>query len=184
MGNVVLLILGLSTIFTGFLFNDLLFGLIHFNYLTFYYTILGVLISFFYFHNLKKFNYFFFKLYNHTILIKTNELNFFKYLYLFFAKRWYINLIYNRYVAKIFFLLGYHHTFLILDKGFFEGIYLIFVRKSILMSKFLLFYFYKNFYFGELLLYFWLNYLILMLVLNLWIINLNFFAVPKKKKKI
>jgi len=204
--NVVLLILGLSTIFTGFLFNDLIigsgtdwnlftvnklkiyyidlhFGLIHFNYLTFYYTILGVLISFFYFHNLKKFNYFFFKLYNHTILIKTNELNFFKYLYLFFAKRWYINLIYNRYVAKIFFLLGYHHTFLILDKGFFEGIYLIFVRKSILMSKFLLFYFYKNFYFGELLLYFWLNYLILMLVLNLWIINLNFFAVPKKKKK-
>merc|ERR1712193_396562 len=94
--NVVLLILGLSTIFTGFLFNDLIIGsgtdwnlftvnklkiyYIDFNYLTFYYTILGVLISFFYFHNLKKFNYFFFKLYNHTILIKTNELNFFKYL--------------------------------------------------------------------------------------------------------
>merc|ERR1712178_120874 len=66
---VVLLILGTATIFSGYLFNDLIigngtdwnfftinklkiyyidlhFGLLHFNFLTFYYTILGIFISF------------------------------------------------------------------------------------------------------------------------------------------
>jgi len=69
---VVLLILGTATIFSGYLFNDLIigngtdwnfftinklkiyyidlhFGLLHFNFLTFYYTILGIFISFIYF---------------------------------------------------------------------------------------------------------------------------------------
>ena len=53
--------------------------------------------------------------FNKSIKLNLNILRFF---YIFIAKRWYINLIYNRYVASLGFYLGYNDTFILLDIAF------------------------------------------------------------------
>jgi hypothetical protein len=125
----------------------------------------------------------------------------FKLLYNFLGKRWYLNLIYNRYIAEASFFLGYYHTFLVLDKGFFEAPTLLSVRYIGDISKFLSVRFYRYFYFGELLLYFFLIYsfFYFSFFLNFDIIfeiifpqvfsfleesffSFFFFAVPRKKR--
>lgn len=181
--NVVLLILGLGSIFSGFFFEDLIIGVqtdwllytssnfkinnidihlghLYLNFLAFYYTCLGIFISFVFFLNINFFNQFFIYLYNTKVGFKNNSTNItlFKNMYIFFGKRWYINLMYNKYVASLGFFLGYHETFLLLDKGFFEGISLVTVRQISAISSYLSNNFYRTFYFGEVLGYLFLTY--------------------------
>ena len=219
--NVVLFFLGLGSIFSGFLFEDLIigagsdwllftstklkiynldlhFGQLYLNFLTFYYTCIGILISFVFFFEKKSFNLWFLKLYN--ISSKTS-VPYFKFFYNFLGKRWYLNLIYNRYIASISFFLGYFHTFILLDKGFFEAPTLICVRYIGDISKILNVKIYRYFYFSELLLYIFLIYFFIYLnfFLNFDIIfeilfpqvfliikkcffSILFFAVPRKKR--
>ena len=150
----------------------------------------GTFLGLIYFLYYRDFNLLFLKLYqNKTSLYQWNhDSTLLKSIYFFLAKRWYINLIYNRYLTKFLFFIGYYHTFVTLDKGFFEGIYLIIVRQTILMSSFLLFYLYQNFYFGE-----FLSYLFIFFFFSFkfWSIHLLvtigshhfLLAVPKKKKR-
>ena len=191
--NLVLFFLGLGTIFSGYLFEDLIIGFgtdwllftstklnlylvnihlgqLYLNFLAFYYTCFGLFISFIFFYNSKEFNYWFINLFfnNEQITIyyfkkgfiskKLINLKFFRLFYIFFGKRWYINLIYNRYLASLSFFLGYSETFILLDKGFFEGVSLLSIRKINKLTSFLSLYFYRNFYFGEMLLYVFLLY--------------------------
>lgn len=219
----VLFCLGFGTIFSGYFFNDLIIGLgtdwlkftsnqinffnfdinlhlgkLHLNLLAFYYTLFGFYVVFcFYFFYPKEFLLFFF----HKIISESfyhNDLyhkNFFMYSYLFFSKRWYINLFYNRYLAYPVLFLGYTETFLILDKGFFEGISLLTIRFIDKVSKILIKNFYMNFFFGETLFILFLLYIIFFNFINIFIyfsfledFNCVFFllAVPRKKirKKI
>lgn len=178
--NLVLIFLGFGTILSGFIFEDLIIGLgtdwlfftsvnlktyflnlhmgqLHLNLLAFYYTLFGSLISIFFFYNNNVFN----KWFLHLLSINSKErknFNLLRIFYIFFSKRWYINLVYNRYAASLGFYLGFHETFIILDKGFFEGVSLLSVRRINKVTSFLLLYFYRNFYFGEVLLYIFLLY--------------------------
>ena len=223
--NIVLLLLGFGSIFSGFIFEDLIIGLgsdwllftsnnlnvyninLHFgqlylNFVAFYYTCLGIFISFIVSYYYKEFNLFFLSIY-----LKTNKffsISFFKYLYLFLGKRWFLNLAYNRYGASVVFFLGYSETFLLLDKGFFEGISLLSVRSLSLLANNFSVKFYRSFYFGEFLLYFFLTYIYFFCFIYLDLVyflsffyssfdfKFNeltnkyfffFFAVPRKKRR-
>ena len=170
--NLVLFILGIGSIFSGFLLEDLIigpgsdwliftstklkiynidlhFGQLYLNLLTFYYTCLGILISICVFYENKAYNFLFINLYKSLI---------FKKIYNFLGKRWYLNLFYNRYIASSSFFLGYYSTFLLLDKGFFEAPTFLSARYLGDISQFLSIKFYRYFYFGELLLYFFFIY--------------------------
>lgn len=184
--NIVLVLLGTGTIFSGFLFEDIIIGIgndwlfftsnklkiynldlhlgkLYLTFLTFYYTCCGILISFSIFINFKKFNLWFLNLFksNSFTIPGVTRLksfpNLFRYGYIFLAKRWYINLMYNRYGASVAFFLGYTQTFILLDKGFFEGISLVSTRLSVRSSKFLVLTFYRTFYFGEILVFLFLT---------------------------
>lgn len=220
--NIVLFILGLGSIFSGFLLEDLIIGAgsdwllftstklkiynidlhlgqLYLNFLTFYYTCIGIFISFVFFLEKKSFNLWFISLYSSSNLKKES---FFKLIYNFLGKRWYINLFYNRYIASLSFLIGYNSTFILLDKGFFEAPSLLSIRYIGDISKFLSLKFYRYFYFGELLLYFFLIYsfffffffidlsLIFEIIfpsifsfLDYVFISFFFLAVPKKRKR-
>lgn len=153
--NYVLFFLGLGSIFSGFLLEDIIIGLgndfyntatnlkiynvhldlgnLYLNLLPFYYTCLGFFFSVFLLVDIKFLNLWFFNYYNQiTFKLKTFKLfqldlgfNFVKnvhfrllrFFYIFIAKRWYINLVYNRYIASLGFYLGYNDTFILLDKG-------------------------------------------------------------------
>jgi proton-translocating NADH-quinone oxidoreductase chain L len=184
--NIVLLFLGLGTLFSGYLFEDLIIGQgtdwllytsnnikiyfldihlgqVYLNFLTFYYTCLGILISFLYFNYYKDFNSWF--IFNYKYF-------FFKNIYIFLGKRWYLNLMYNRYGASVAFFLGYHETFVLLDKGFFEGISLISIRSLTTLTELLSLKYYRFFFLGEILLYFFLTYLSLFIFIY---IDLSYF---------
>lgn len=148
--NIVLFILGLGAIFSGFFLNDLLMGLstdlfnytfngisifnlnihlgnFHLNFLTFKYTLFGILLYFYIFIFKKEFNLFFYYFYNGTIKnkISNNTIiiyqdSFLKNIYFFFSKKWFMNYIYNSYLTKLIFYLGYFFTFKIMDKGYLE----------------------------------------------------------------
>ena len=214
--NIVLFILGLGSIFSGFVFEDLIIGpgndwLIftstkfkiynidlhigehYLNFLTFYYTLISVILIFSIFFETKFFKFLFIYLYK-LKLFNNKKNHFFKMIYNFLAKRWYLNLFYNRYLASLSFFLGYNNTFILLDKGFFEGPSLLIIRYISDISKVLILNFYRHFYFGELLLYMFLIYFFYLsiFILDLSFIffkdsvvflNLLFFflAVPKKK---
>ena len=220
--NVVLFILGLGSIFSGFLLEDLIIGVgndwllftstklkiynvdIHLgqhylNLLAFFYTCLGIFISFIFFYQKKLFNLWFINLYNKKI---SKKASIFKLVYNFFGKRWFINLFYNRYIATVCFYLGYNETFLLLDKGFFEGPSLLSIRYISDISMFLTKRLYNFFFFGELLIYLFLVYagfyFIFFLDLDIFLdsifpkfnlfldsffISFFFFAVPKKRKR-
>ena len=126
----------------------------------------------------------------------------FRFIYNFFGKRWFINLIYNRYMASLCFFLGYRSTFVLLDKGFFEGPSLLSIRFIGDISKFLTKKFYRFFFFGELLLYLFLVYsffyfiffldfsIVLEIIfpkffsfLETIFFSFFFFAVPRKRKR-
>ena len=171
--NIVLFFLGLGTIFSGYLFEDLIIGLgtdwglftygklnmyilnIHLgntyiNFLTFIYTVFGSFSYLLYnFIFRESYNLWFFYLYFTKI---------FRYFYVFFGKRWYINLIYNRYLAFPVLWVGYNETFLLLDKGFFEGISLLSIRRVSDFSFFII-KFSRIYYFGEILISLFLVYL-------------------------
>jgi hypothetical protein len=151
-----------------------------------------------FFFEKKIFNLWFIRIYNMTLKKRTTS---FKLIYNFLGKRWYLNLIYNRYIAEVSFFLGYSQTFILLDKGFFEAPTLLTVRYIGDLSKFLTVRFYRYFYFGELLLFFFLiySYFNFAFFLNFDIIfeiifpqvfsflkdtffSVFFFAVPRKKR--
>ena len=148
----------------------------------------------------KEFNLWFINLYKGSSAYTASS---FKLIYNFLGKRWYLNLFYNRYVASVSFFLGYHSTFILLDKGFFEAPSLLSIRFIGDISKFLSLKFYRFFYFGEMLLYFFLIYSLFFfcffldfsLFFEIFFPNVFsfleesffsffFLAVPKKRKRI
>jgi NADH:ubiquinone oxidoreductase subunit 5 (subunit L)/multisubunit Na+/H+ antiporter MnhA subunit len=55
--------------------------------------------------------------------LKLSSLTLYKniyYIYTFFIKKWYFDNIYNKFVVNIFFFIGYHISFKLLDRGLFE----------------------------------------------------------------
>jgi NADH-ubiquinone oxidoreductase chain 5 len=207
--NLVLILLGLGSVFSGFLLEDLVIGFgndwnvfttnlmslnqldIHLgntllNYVPFFYTCFGFIFSYIIiFENNSFQKYLLFSYIKISVL--TNNISviskLFKSLILFLGNRWYLNLGYNRYFAKLSFSVGYNITFILLDKGLFELPHFISTRFlsgfiSILSSKF-----YRNFSFSDLL----FNLIIALISFILFNIlnNINFisfyFAVPRKK---
>ena len=220
--NVVLFILGVGSIFSGFILEDLMIGAandwllftstklkiynidlhlgqLYLNLLAFYYTCIGMFISFGFFFKKKEFNLWFINMYKGSSVFSASV---FKLIYNFLGKRWYLNLFYNRYIASVSFVLGYNSTFILLDKGFFEAPSLLSIRFIGDISKFLSSNFYRYFYFSEMLLYFFLTYSFFFFFFffvfffffeiffpNIFsfleesFLSIFFFAVPKKRKR-
>ena len=214
--NIVLFILGLGAIFSGFILNDLLMGLstnlfnytsnylsiyilnihlgnFHLNFLTFKYTILGILFYFMIIIYKKRFNILFYYFYNGTkdVIHKNyNDSSLLKNIYFFFSKKWFINYIYNSYITQIVFYLGYFFTFKIMDKGYLEFFsFFFFIKNNNFITTFLNYKLYKFNYFEEILFlivltffiyfYFFLNIMTYTTFLCLFLL-----AVPKKRKSI
>lgn len=221
--NIVLFILGLGAIFSGFILNDLLMGLstdlfnytsnflpfyilnihlgnFHLNFLTFKYTILGILFYFLIIIYKKKFNLLFYYFYNggSKLILFNNKLEFLelnnsilKNLYFFFSKKWFINYIYNSYITQLVFYLGYSFTFKIMDKGYLEFFsFFFFIKNNNNITNFLNFKLYKFNYFEEILFLIVLTFFVYFyFILNLTsivtsILFIFFLAVPKKRKSI
>jgi NADH-ubiquinone oxidoreductase chain 5 len=220
--NIVLFTLGLGAIFSGFILNDLLMGLstdlfnytsnylsiyilnihlgnFHLNFLTFKYTILGILfyLSIIIYKN--KFNLLFYYFYNggNKLILFNNKLirnnlydSLLKNIYFFFSKKWFINYIYNSYITQIVFYLGYTFTFKIMDKGYLEFFsFFFFIKNNNYITNFLNYKLYKFNYFEEILFLIVLTFIIYFyFFLNILNYNqiLMFFllAVPKKRKSI
>lgn len=212
----VLFCLGFGTIFSGFFFNDLIIGNgtdwlqftsnqfnffeinlhlgnIHLNLLAFYYTLFGMFIFYCIYMEFAEEMFPFFI--ESFILESINsfykyERGLFFYIYIFLARRWNINLIYNRYIGNLLLYLGYNQFYLVLDKGFFEGIILLNITLINNISIFCMKNFYKNFFFTETLFILFLlylnffnllNFLIYFSFLENLIFSNFFFAVPRKK---
>jgi NADH-ubiquinone oxidoreductase chain 5 len=213
--NIVLFILGLGAIFSGFILNDLLMGLstdlfnytsnyisiyilnihlgnFHLNFLTFKYTILGILFYLMIINYKKRFNLLFYYFYNGTLKSINGTYNdsILKNVYFFFSKKWFINYIYNSYITQLVFYLGYSFTFKIMDKGYLEFFsFFFFIKNNNYLTNFLNYKLYKFNYFEEILFLIVLTFFIYFyFFLN--IINYNnvlfffFLAVPKKRKSI
>ena len=221
--NIVLFSLGLGAIFSGFILNDLLMGLstdlfnytsnylsmyilnihlgnFHLNFLTFKYTILGILFYLMIIIYKKKFNLLFYYFYNNgnkLVLLGSKQINkisssdsLLKNIYFFFSKKWFINYIYNSYITQIVFYLGYSFTFKIMDKGYLEFFsFFFFIKNNNYITNFLNYKLYKFNYFEEILFLIVLTFFIyFFFFLN--IINYNnililfLLAVPKKRKPI
>lgn len=208
--NIVLVLLGLGSVFSGYLLEDLVIGSgtnwnffttqlpvitqfdIHTgnfftNLLPFSYTLLGFFLSYFIILNIldfKKLIFYYYILFNPQLTKLSLVSLFIKRLNLFLGKRWFLNISYNRYLASLSFSLGYSTTFILLDKGFFELPTFISTRFFSSVNKLLSNNIYRQFYFSELLFY-----LIIMLVSFIFfnfskiILIVIFFAVPKKKSK-
>ena len=221
--NIVLFILGLGAIFSGFILNDLLMGLstdlfnytsnflsifilnihlgnFHLNFLTFKYTILGILFYLLILVNKQKFNSLFYYFYNGANffnlapikVIRRNDLSdsILKNIYFFFSKKWFINYIYNSYITQLVFYLGYSFTFKIMDKGYLEFFsFFFFIKNNNYFTNFLNLKLYKFNYFEEILFLIVLTFFIYFYIFlnNLNYTNVLFFfllAVPKKRKSI
>lgn len=210
--NIVLFILGLGAIFSGFILNDLLMGLsidlfnytsnyitiynlnihlgnFHLNFLTFKYTILGILFYLMIINYKKKFNLLFYTFYTKLNNDNLND-SILKNIYFFFSKKWFINYIYNSYITQLVFYLGYFFTFKIIDKGYLEFFsFFFFIKNNNYFTNFLNYKLYKFNYFEEILFlivltffiyfYFFLNIINYNNILFLFLL-----AVPKKKKSI
>jgi NADH-ubiquinone oxidoreductase chain 5 len=128
-----LFILGIGSIFIGFLFKDLFLGLgvdtwntslfqlvTHISYfesefldfeiklIPFIFSMGGLLLAIVVYQIFE---------------LKLSSLNFYKkiyYIYTFFIKKWYFDNIYNKFVVNTFFFIGYHISFKLLDRGLFE----------------------------------------------------------------
>lgn len=213
--NIVLFILGLGAIFSGFILNDLLMGLstdlfnytsnyisiyilnihlgnFHLNFLTFKYTILGILFYLMILNYKKRFNLLFYYFYNGSAKLVNGTYNdsILKNVYFFFSKKWFINYIYNSYITQLVFFLGYSFTFKIMDKGYLEFFsFFFFIKNNNYLTNFLNYKLYKFNYFEEILFLIVLTFFIYFyFFLN--IINYNsllflvLLAVPKKRKSI
>lgn len=197
--NIVLFILGLGAIFSGFFLEDLIiglgndwliltslklkiynidlqYGLFSLNILAILYTFLGMILSFIIFLNKALYNIFWISLLNK----KNTGSYFFKHLFIFFSKRWFLNLSYNRYIASSSFLLGYNQTFFFLDKGLFEIPTILSVRYISSLYKSLYNNIIKFLSLREILVYFFFIYP-LFLLLNFFSYLSFCFAVPRKK---
>ena len=148
-----LLVLGLGSIFSGYLLSDLIIGNgtdflifnylnIHFynldfhlgnlniNLLALYYTLIGSLFSYLLFSDYM--TNFYLIILNSIILEKNSNKNFFKFLLEFFSNRWYINFFYNRIIAKTLLSTAYNKLFLIMDQGYINnGLGPLFIIKII-----------------------------------------------------
>jgi NADH-ubiquinone oxidoreductase chain 5 len=213
--NIVLFTLGLGAIFSGFILNDLLMGLstdlfnytsnyisiyilnihlgnFHLNFLTFKYTILGILFYLMIIYYKKRFNLLFYSFYTGTFKSLNNTYydSFLKNVYFFFSKKWFINYIYNSYITQLVFFLGYSFTFKIMDKGYLEFFsFFFFIKNNNFLTNFLNYKLYKFNYFEEILFLIVLTFFIYFyFFLNIISYNniLFFFllAVPKKRKSI
>ncbi len=128
-----LFILGFGSIFIGFLFKDLFLGLgvdtwntslfqlvTHISYfesefldfkiklIPFFFSISGLFLA---------------TCVYQIFELKLSSLMFYKkvyYIYIFFIKKWYFDNIYNKFVVNMFFYIGYHISFKLLDRGLFE----------------------------------------------------------------
>ena len=200
-------------------------GNLYINSIPFYYTCLGFFVSFLILIDMSFLNLWFFYYYNKFIIINLNFfINFFKknnfdnnlfifkfsiikFFYSFLGNRWFINLIYNRYVTSFFFFLGYYDTFVLLDKGFLEASTLISVRRLVNLFNFFSLTFYRFFFFGELFGYIFFSFILIyflsfinffeeliifsdnfldrfMYKLDYYFAFLFFFAVPRKKTRV
>lgn len=220
--NIVLFTLGLGAIFSGFILNDLIIGLstdlfnytsnylsfyilnihlgnFHLNFLTFKYTILGILFYFSIIIYKKKFNLLFYYFYNggNKLILLNNKLvrnslddSLLKNIYFFFSKKWFINYIYNSYITQIIFYIGYSFTFKVIDKGYLEFFsFFFFIKNNNYITNFLNYKLYKFNYFEEILflivLTFFLYFYFFLNILNYNDILFFFLlAVPKKRKSI
>ena len=128
-----LFILGIGSIFIGFLFKDLFLGLgvdtwnislfqlvTHISYfesefldfkiklIPFIFSISGLFLAICIYQIFEK---------------KFSSLSIYKniyYIYTFFIKKWYFDNIYNKFIVNTFFFIGYHISFKLLDRGLFE----------------------------------------------------------------
>jgi NADH-ubiquinone oxidoreductase chain 5 len=213
--NIVLFILGLGAIFSGFILNDLLMGLstdlfnytsnyisiyilnihlgnFHLNFLTFKYTILGILFYLMIITYKKRFNLLFYSFYMGTLeSLNTNYYDsVLKNVYFFFSKKWFINYIYNSYITQLVFFLGYSFTFKIMDKGYLEFFsFFFFIKNNNFLTNFLNYKLYKFNYFEEILFlivltFFIYFYFFLNIISYNNILFFFFLAVPKKRKSI
>jgi NADH-ubiquinone oxidoreductase chain 5 len=213
--NIVLFSLGLGAIFSGFILNDLLMGLstdlfnytsnyisiyslnihlgnFHLNFLTFKYTILGILFYLMIIIYKKKFNLMFYSFYTGSkkIFSNTYEDSLLKNIYFFFSKKWFINYIYNSYITQIVFYLGYSFTFKIMDKGYLEFFsFFYFIKNNNYLTNFLNYKLYKFNYFEEILFlivltFFIYFYFFLNIISYNNILFIFFLAVPKKKNQL
>jgi NADH-ubiquinone oxidoreductase chain 5 len=162
--NLILTFLGLGSIFSGYLLSELIIGngsdLFLYNYnninyinldfhlgnlnlnlLALFYTLIGIIISLIIFNDYIT-EFFIFILNSKDIKSKKVNLNY-KNFYDFFANRWYINYIYNRFIGQIFLYIGYYITFLIMDQGYIHHgvgqLYIIKIFKSYLEKVLILF---------------------------------------------
>lgn len=213
--NIVLFILGLGAIFSGFILNDLLMGLstdlfnytsnyisiyilnihlgnFHLNFLTFKYTILGILFYLMIINYKKKFNLLFYYFYNGSLKLVNGTYNdsILKNVYFFFSKKWFINYIYNSYITQIVFFLGYSFTFKIMDKGYLEFFsFFFFIKNNNYLTNFLNYKLYKFNYFEEILFlivltFFIYFYFFFNIITYNGLLFLFLLAVPKKRKSI
>jgi NADH-ubiquinone oxidoreductase chain 5 len=213
--NIVLFILGLGAIFSGFILNDLLMGLstdlfnytsnyisiyilnihlgnFHLNFLTFKYTILGILFYLMIITYKKRFNLLFYYFYNGSVKFVHGTYNdsILKNVYFFFSKKWFINYIYNSYITQLVFFLGYSFTFKIMDKGYLEFFsFFFFIKNNNYLTNFLNYKLYKFNYFEEILFlivltFFIYFYFFLNIITYNSLLFLVLLAVPKKRKSI
>jgi len=213
--NIVLFVLGLGAIFSGFILNDLLMGLstdlfnytsnyisiyilnihlgnFHLNFLTFKYTILGILFYLMIILYKKRFNILFYNFYKKNVTLHdityTNSI--LKSIYFFFSRKWFINYIYNSYITQIVFYLGYSFTFKIMDKGYLEFFsFFFFIKNNNYLTNFLNYKLYKFNYFEEILflivLTFFVYFYFFLNIINYSnILIFLLLAVPKKRKSI
>jgi hypothetical protein len=166
-------------------------GNFHLNFLTFKYTILGILFYLSIIIYKSKFNLLFYSFYNS---INNNSLlndSILKNIYFFFSKKWFINYIYNSYITQLIFYLGYSFTFKVMDKGYLEFFsFFFFIKNNNYVTNFLNYKLYKFNYFEEILFlivltffiyfYFFFN----ILNYNNLLIFFLLIAVPKKRKPI
>ena len=188
-----------------------LFGRPYLNLLAFYYSISGFFISYIYYKFYKDNFNLFTLLYTMSTKSFSKEIPefldkkvsyrwnlyfvFFKKFYNFFAKRWYINSIYNRIIINVFLKLGYTYTFIHLDKGQLQKTRVLqrvlkhstgFTRLSMIGELFIFLFIIFN-------LFFFINHIDLFSFSNefdLYLLDFSnkwlfyfFFAVPRKKNR-
>jgi hypothetical protein len=167
-------------------------GNFHLNFLTFKYTILGILFYLMIILYKKRFNILFYNFYKKNVTLHdityTNSI--LKSIYFFFSKKWFINYIYNSYITQIVFYLGYSFTFKIMDKGYLEFFsFFFFIKNNNYLTNFLNYKLYKFNYFEEILflivLTFFVYFYFFLNIINYSnILIFLLLAVPKKRKSI
>jgi NADH-ubiquinone oxidoreductase chain 5 len=148
-----LLLLAFFSIFIGFLCKDLFLGFgtnfwlnsffienyfvetseflpIYIKLLPFFFSSFGIILAIF------VYNYSFTYIFRFFILFNNNFNIINKNIYFFFAKKWYFDLIYSKYIVKFFLYISHKFTFKLIDRGVIEYFGpLSLVRKIFLLSN-------------------------------------------------